>query len=118
MADEKFSIKIITGDIARKEIMNLYGSKVTSNGDTSFYILKSTADIHLPYITNMINVSIENVCFPVELMLAEVSPIFRKKDDLNEENYWPASVLSHVSKVFERIMHHQINDFMTDKLSK
>ena len=51
MTNEKFSFKIITGDIVRKEIMNLYGSKVTSNGDISFYILKSTADIHLPYIT-------------------------------------------------------------------
>ena len=57
--------------------MNLYGSKVTSNGDISFYILKSTADIHLPYITN-INLSIEGH-FPDELKLAEVSSIFKKK---------------------------------------
>ena len=78
MTNEKFSFKIITGDIVRKEIMNLYGSKVTSNGDISFYILKSTADIHLPYITNIINLSIEGH-FPDELKLAEVSSIFKKK---------------------------------------
>ena len=58
--------------------MNLYGSKVTSNGDISFYILKSTADILLPYITNIINLSIEGH-FPDELKLAEVSSIFKKK---------------------------------------
>ena len=81
-------------------------------------IMKSTADIHLTYIANILNLSIKEDYFPGELKLTEVSPIFRKKDDLNEENYWPASVLPHVSKVFERIMHHQINDFMTDKLSK
>ena len=54
--------------------MNLYGS----NGDISFYILKSTADIHLPHITNIINLSIEEGHFPDELKLAEVT-IFKKK---------------------------------------
>ena len=31
--------------------------------------------------------------------------------------YRPVSVLSHVSKVFERIMYQQIEDFMKDELS-
>ena len=37
-----------------------------------------------------------------------------KKDDLDKENYMPISVLPHVSKVFERIMYHQVNDYMKD----
>ena len=56
--------------------------------------------------------------FPKELKLAEVSPIFKKEDDLDKENYRPVSVLPHVSKIFEKIMHHQINDYMKDKLLK
>ena len=64
------------------------------------------------------NLSIKKGCFPKELKLAEVSPIFKKKDDLYKENYRPVSVLPHMTKVFERIMHHQINDYMKDKLSK
>ena len=55
---------------------------------------------------------------PEELKLAEVSSIFKKKDGLDKENYRPVSVLPHVSKVFERIMYHKINDYMKDKLSK
>ena len=84
----------------------------------AFNILKSTVDIHLPFITNSINLSIERGCFLEELKLAEVSPILKKKDDLDKENYRPVSVLPHVSKVFERIMYHQTNDYMKDKLSK
>ena len=57
-------------------------------------------DIHLPFITKIINVSYENTCFPDELKLAEVSPIFKKNDDLDKENYRPVNILSHVSKVF------------------
>ena len=64
---------------------------------------------------NIINVSIKEGYFPDELKLAEITLIFQKKDGLDEENY---SVLNYVSKIFERIMYHQINDFMTDKLSK
>ena len=61
------------------------------------------------------SLSIEKGCFPEELKLAEVSPIFKKKDDLDKENYRPVSVLPHVSKVFERIMHHQIYGYIKDK---
>ena len=62
-------------------------------------------DIHLPFITKIINASFENGRFPDELKLAGVSPIFEKNDDLDKENYRPVSILSHASKVFERIMY-------------
>ena len=118
MTNEKFSFKFVTEDLVREEIMNLDGSKATPIGDISVDILKLTVDIYLPFITNSINLSIEKGCFPEELKLAEVNPIFKKKDDLDKENYRPVNVLPQVSKVFERIMYHQINDYMKDKLSK
>ena len=40
-----------------------------SFGDISVDILKSTVDIHLPFITNRINLSIEKNCLPEELKL-------------------------------------------------
>ena len=81
-------------------------------------MLKFTVDIHLPFLTKIINYSFENGCFPDELKLAEVSPIFKKNDDLDKENYKLISILSHVPKVFERIMYKQIDIFMRDKVSK
>ena len=118
MTNKKFSFELVMEDLVREEIMNLDGSEASPIGYMSVDTLKSTVDIHLRFITNSINLSIENGCFPEELKLAEVSPIFKKKDDLDKENYRPVSVLPHVSKVFERIMYHQINDYMKDKLSK
>ena len=118
MTNEKFSFKYVTEDQLRELIMNLDSSKATPIGNISVDILKSSIDIHLPFITNSINLSIGKGCFPEELKLAEVSPIFKKKDDLDKENYRPVSVLPHVSNVFERIMYQQINDYMKDKLSK
>ena len=49
---------------------------------------------------------------------AEATLIFKKNDDLDKENYRPVSVLPHVSKIIERVMYIQIENFMEDKLSK
>ena len=43
--------------------------------------------------------------------------LFVKKDPLNEENYRPVILLSHMSKVFERLLYKQIETFMNNKLS-
>ena len=88
----------------RKFIMNIDGSKATAVGDIPTDMLKQTIDIHLPIITQIMNMSTDNNCYPDDLKFAEVSPVFKKKDDLDKENYRPVSVLSHVSKVFKRIM--------------
>ena len=80
-------------------------------------MLKSTVDIHFPFITKIINFSFENSRFPDEVKLAEVSTIFKKNDDLHKENS-PVRILSHVSKIFERIMYMQLDTFMRDKFSK
>ena len=42
---------------------------------------------------------------------------FTKKDPNNKENYRPVSLLSHMSKVFERLLQKQIETFMNNKLS-
>ena len=103
--NEKFSFQPVREDLVCKTILSLDGSKATPVGDIPTDMLKSTVDIHLPFITKIINVSFENGRFSDELKLAEVSPIFRKNDDLDKENYRPVSILSHVSKAFERIMY-------------
>ena len=97
--------------------MNLGGSKATPVRDIPTDMLKQTMDIHLPIMTQIINMSIDNNCYPDDLKLAEVSSVFKKRDDLDKDNYRLVSILSHVSKVFERIMYQQIEDFMKDKLS-
>ena len=82
----------------RKFITNLDGSKATPVGDIPTNMLKQTIDIHFPIMTQIINTSVENNCYPDDLKFAEVSPVFKKKDYLDRENYRPVNVLSHVSK--------------------
>ena len=116
-SDKKFSFQQVTEEHVRQVILSIDGSKATPVGDVPADMLKVTLDIHLSLITKIINLSFENGCFPDDLKLAEVSPIFKKNDDLDKENYRPVSVLFNVSKVFERIIYSQIDAFMQDKLS-
>ena len=70
----------------RKFIINLDGSKAIPIGDKPTNMLKQRIDIHLPIMTQIIDMSIDNNCYPNDLKLAEVSPVFKKKDNLHKEN--------------------------------
>ena len=69
------------------------------------------------YLTDCINTAINNCVFPENLKWAEILPIFKKGDIYNKENYRPISILLTISKVFERVIFDQINDFMQNKFS-
>ena len=43
----------------------------------------------------------KNGCFPDELKLAEVIPIYKKGDNLLKGNDRPVSIISHISKILK-----------------
>ena len=107
----------VTESEVREEILNLSSKKATKNGDIPAKILKKRVSIYIKEITFIINDCIENGVFPDDLILADVSPIFKKEDSFKKENYRPVSLLPHMSKVFERILYKQVDTFMTTKFS-
>ena len=59
------------------------------------------------------NLSLQKVCFPEELKIPRVTPIY-KADDVNETgNYRPISVLPCFSKILERIMYNWLFKYLT-----
>ena len=113
-----FSFHAVSEDEVRREILRLDGTESTAVGDIPAGMLNSTIYIHASILTKILNLSLRTGCFPDDLKVAEVSPIFKKNDDLEKENYRPISVLPHMPKAFERIMYTQTESFMEDKLSK
>ena len=55
--------------------------------------------------------------FSDELKPADVTPIYKKDDPNKSKNYRPVSVLPVVSKVFEKIMHDQISQYINSFLT-
>ena len=108
LREDNFSFKMVSMDEVQKIV---YGAIPAS-------ILKQTIEIHLKYLTNTTNHALKESTFPDEPKQSEVIPVYKKLDPLQKENYRPVSLLPHISKVFERVIYQQINNFMENKISK
>jgi hypothetical protein len=64
-----------------------------------------------PHLTLLVNSSIQTSEFPHILKLAEVSPVYKKEDNMKRNNYRPISILSVMSKIFEITLANQLSTF-------
>ena len=71
-------------------------------------ILKENSDIFTAILQELFNASIVDGAFPFELKRGEVTSVFRANDQMTKGNYRPITVLSAISKVYERLMSEQI----------
>lgn len=71
--------------------------------------LINVSDRHLSAsLAEVINASFSACEYPNDMKRAEISPLFKKKDDMLKENYRPVSILVTFSKVFESIISEQL----------
>ena len=102
-----------------KTVFDVINKLKKGSGGMPIHILKLLKDTCSGYLTDCINTSIDKCVFPNTLKWAEVIPVFKNKGEAeNKENYRPISILPTISKVFERIIFDQINNFMQNKFSK
>ncbi len=104
--------------LSEEDVKNLIAK---SNGKTSSLdpmptsIVVQCQDVLLPVLTRMINMSLDSGVFPVEWKVADVCALL-KKSNLDTctafENLRPVSNLSYVSKLTERTVFNQTNDFL------
>ena len=76
--------------------------------------LKSNYDIIADLITNIINRSIQQSTFCDTWKIASVKPLLKKTGlDLELNNYRPVSNLSYISKIAEKVVISQLNQYLT-----
>ena len=73
-------------------------------------ILKAIMPIISKPLTLIINQMLNTRIFPDNLKIAKVVPLYKKVDDRLFTNYRPISLLSSVSKIFERVFFNQLID--------
>ena len=66
-------------------------------------VLKQSADICVPSLTDLLNNTINDCKWPLELGSAIITPAHKKSSIIAKENYRPITVLPSVSKIFEKI---------------
>jgi hypothetical protein len=110
------SNSIFLKNVENKEVLamltQLNSSKSCGPNSIPSNLLKTHALHFVEPIKFVINKSLIEGSFPNILKIAEVCPIYKKGAKSKCENYRPISLLSNLSKLFERAMHTRIYEFL------
>jgi hypothetical protein len=116
--DTEFSFSEVTKEEMIIEIDKLKVKKAGTYMNIPTSILKESKEVVAEPLRQIWNTEvIMNKKFPGKLKLADITPIFKKLQNIYKENYRPVSLLPVVSKIFERIMQNQMLPFVENILS-
>ena len=101
----------VTIEEVRNSVMSLKNGAVGYD-DISANILKSCSQFVSEPLEYLWNRSLIEGIFPRELKLANVVPLFKSGDPMLFTNYRPISLLSVISKVFEKVMYTRLLNFI------
>ena len=113
-----FSFKLVTIEDICKEILALDASKATQSNDMSTKIIKNNSDIFSKFFQANLNNTIVRSTFPEQLKYADVKPVFKKDSRTDKKNYRPVSILPNVSKIYERCLNKQLEEYFQALLCK
>ena len=99
-----FFLKPVQEEEIKKIVMKLNSNKIFGPNSLLIKILKSNIDSLVKALAAIINISFKEGKFPTALLLANVTPVFKKDDPQLCSNYHPISVLSIFSKIYEKCM--------------
>ena len=105
----QFSFRCVDKDEILKETLNLDVSKACQDLDIPSRTIKENPDVFSDILHSSFNDSIYQAEFPSILKLANITPVFKKGGRNSKENYRPISILSNISKIFERCLFRHIS---------
>ena len=67
------------------------------------------------HLATICNLSFSTGIFPTILKTTKVIPIHKKDSRLEVSNYGPISLLSNIDKIFEKLMHSRLIEFLEER---
>lgn len=89
-------------------LLKLNTKKATGPDGFSPKLLKLSAPAIATPLTSLFNFCINNCTLPKNWKMSDITPIYKKGEVINKNNYRPISVLSVISKLFEKVMFNQL----------
>ena len=89
--------------------------KTSQSNDISANLIKEYSNIFTTIIVKDINKCMHNGTFPKSF---KISKVYKKDEPYDKNNYRQISILSNLSKIYERYMYAEINAYFDDILSK
>ncbi len=106
-----FDFKPVNTMYVKKMLQKINTNKSTGYDDIPPKVVKLCNDELCVTLTELINNAFRCNVFPDDLKKAEISPIYKKKDDMAKDNYRPVSILAVFAKVYETIIADQLMNF-------
>ena len=101
-----------------KEVNDLKIREVSQKTDIPVTIIKENIDLVSYFLYYNFNNSLPCSTFPTAMKYAEVTPIHKKDDKTDKENYRPISIRPNLGKLYERLMYNQIYTYFQTIFSK
>ena len=93
-------------------VINLFKNKATLDTKIEPLKIASSCDNFTTVLAKVINSSFDQGKFPQELKIAKVVPIHKGGTTTDVSNYRPISLLASFSKVYEKVMHNRVINFL------
>ena len=113
-----FSFRYISVQDMSKEIKNINLNKSNPISSIPANMIKSNIGFFTHFLYNNINNNIYKSIFPDNLKLADITPGHKTSDRMEKSNYRPVSILSTISKIYEKLLSNQMDIFFSKILSK
>ena len=98
-----------------KIITSLNSNKPSGPKSIPTKVLHLLQDQISNHLVSICNLSFSTGVFPAILKTAKVIPIHKKNSKLEVSNYRPISLLSNIDKIFEKLMHSRLIEFLEEK---
>ena len=106
-----FSFRTVSKADLLYQLNSLDPAKATQKCDIPTKIIKKTYDIFSEFLLENFKNIILTSLFPEQLKYADVKPIFKKDSRNDKRNYRPVSILSIISKIYERLLYKQLETY-------
>ena len=110
--DSTFSFNEASLSDKEKELRSLNASKAYTFKNVLPKILKENGECCSDILKKLFSDTLSDKELPNELKLADVTPVYKKDDPNKSKNYRTVRIMLVVSKVFEKIMHDQISQYI------
>ena len=115
--NKTFHFKEVNFGEVEKEILKLDKTKASQKTDIPTRIIKENIDIFADFLCTSINSAIKSSSFLSSLKLADVTPVHKKERKDMKENFRSVSILTTLSKFFEKCMFAQMSTFFDNIFS-
>ena len=110
---QSFNFQTVNHNCVARKLQMINIRKATGYDDIPAKLLRLAQNERTHPIANLINNTMAMNTFPDQLKCAELSPLFKKEDNLNKTNFRPVSILTGISKLYESVVNDQLLEYFS-----